>query len=526
MSQDLPRYARAVAGAVALTVGVSSALLFAAAGPASAASGPRAQSVGRFLDGQLGPQTLEDVLDLKDARATNPGTVTDQNPLDVTLAKQQSVPLTGAAQLPGSGNAIHFGAANQVAKARSNGYAYGASGAVANSGGASVGGNNNAFPASATVNLSAAAVPSPGSLPLPGAGNLAALGGVTATIGAVSALAQTPVGFGKHGSTDYGIAGLQLSIGSPALGGVLAQLGDALVAPAVPGLPGLPKLPGLPASCSFKTQALSPISLDGGAITIDPTNGSIGVDFAKLVNLNSLPANTDLLDYLINYLSSSSGLAKGLQATLNGIFTPLQAKFVTCLKDFAKPFPAPLNGVPDQVFSAITGGQAQVEDAINKGIDQLTSAAGSNPLAPLSDGLKKLIDIGVNVQPNGAAGSFTSALKATPDQATSVIAGQTIVRALEINLAPAAGSSPAATLAIANAAAGPSTPAVSAATTTPTTPATPDRHTSTAIPTGVPAGAGTHGGSPTTPLVLLSLGLALAGAGAIAWKLRIGRYGA
>src|SRR5581483_11998367 len=129
--------------------------------PAAAASGPRAQAVGRFVDGQLGPQTLESAVDVKDARASNPGTVTDQNPLDVKVGGQGEVPLSSKLQFPGSGNAIHFGAANQVAKARSNGYAYGASGAVANSGGVSVGGNNIAYPANASFDLSPKEIPNP-----------------------------------------------------------------------------------------------------------------------------------------------------------------------------------------------------------------------------------------------------------------------------------------------------------------------------------------------------------------------------
>jgi hypothetical protein len=509
MSQVSSRFARPAS--IALALGVSSALVLAAAAPASAATRPRAQSVGRFLDGQLGSQTLEDVVDLKDARATNPGTVTDQNPLDVTVAKQGTVPLSGVAQLPGSGNTVHFGAVNQVAKARSTGYAYGAAGAVANSGGASLGGNNNAYPADASINLSASAVPTPGTLPLPGAGNLAALGSVSATIGAVSALASTPAGYGKNGSTKYAIASLKLTIASPALGGVLSQLGDALTVPTLPT-----PLGGVPPQCQIKAQVLSPISLDDGAITVDPT-GSITVDFAKLVGLNGLPANTDLLDYLTKYLTSSSGLAKALQATLSGIVTPFEQKFATCVAAF----PSPVGSTLQSIFDQFGTGQKALQDALSGAIAQLTTAAGGNPLAPLSTGLKSLLDIGVNVQPNGSAGTFKSALKATPDQATPVVSGQTIVRALEINLLPAAGTSAAVTLALANAAAGPSTAPAPAAPSE-----TPVKHHDTQLPTGVPAGQGTHGGSPTAPLTLLLLGLGLAGAGALAWRLRLGRHGA
>ena len=53
-------------------------------------------------------------------------------------------------KLPGGG-AFHLGAANQVAVARTSGYSYGASGAVANSGGAALGGNDKAYPAGAKI---------------------------------------------------------------------------------------------------------------------------------------------------------------------------------------------------------------------------------------------------------------------------------------------------------------------------------------------------------------------------------------
>ena len=296
MSEVSARSARVLAAALAVTVGAGTALLFGGASAADAAGAPQSQAVGRFLDGQLGPQTLESVLDVKDARASNPGTVTDRNPLDVEVGGQGDIPLSGKLQLPGSGNAVHLGAANQVAKAKSDGFAYGASGAVADSGGASIGGSGHSYPANASIDLSAAAIPSPGTVPLPGAGNAAALGGVTASIGAVAALASTPAGFshrtGHTSSTKYQIGSLTLGLGSPALGGVLGQLGKALK------LPSVPSVPGLPSSCSIKTQALSTISLDGGAVTIDPTSGTITVDLAALlkqagVNLNALPANTD-----------------------------------------------------------------------------------------------------------------------------------------------------------------------------------------------------------------------------------------
>ena len=152
--------ARAIAAATAATVAVAT---IAVTGASSAgASAPFAQSVGRFLDGAVGTNPVQELVNLQDARATAPGTQSVQNPLNAELLGKLDLPLTGALQLPQL-LGITFGAANQVAVAHDDGYSYGASGAVSNSGGVSVGGNNSAFPADATINLR----PPPGSSETP-----------------------------------------------------------------------------------------------------------------------------------------------------------------------------------------------------------------------------------------------------------------------------------------------------------------------------------------------------------------------
>jgi hypothetical protein len=40
------------------------------------------------------------------------------------------------------------------------------------------------------------------------------------------------------------------------------------------------------------------------------------------------------------------------------------------------------------------------------------------------------------------------------------------------------------------------------------------------VPTGVPAGLGTHGGSPVLPIVLMLLALTFAGGGVVAYRTR------
>jgi hypothetical protein len=508
--------ARILAGTLALSVATGTALL-ATAGPAGAAA-PRAQAVGRFLDGALGGSPIQSIADLHDARATYPGTTSSRNPLDVTLGGQADIPLSGKLQAPGN-NVFHVGVANQVATAKANGYALGAAGAVANQGGAAIGGQGGA-PADATLNLSGAALPA-APLSLPGAGSAKTLGGLSAEFGAVAARAHTPVGAGRTGVTQYSIGSLKLVLASPALGKVLGQLSKQLKPPALPTT-GLPiKFPKK--ACSFKVQALSPISLAGGTVTIDPTSGSITIDVAALlhalgVNINALPANTDLLAYVLNYLGSAKGFAAGLQSVVSNTFVAQKQNFLNCTNTIAANFPAPFKTLVQDLYNQFKAGQTQVTDAINGVISQLAAAGGPNPFQPLVDGLKQALQIGVNVQPHGPRGTYRSPLAATPDQATPVVAGQTIVRAIEIDLGGGSGVD----LGLANAAAGPSTQTSAAPPPAPsTTPAVVHNHQ---IPTGIPAGQAPTGGGPQLPLELLAIGVALAAAGGLAYRLRPRRH--
>ncbi len=500
---------------------------------AHAADPPLAQSVGRFLDGSAGGEPIQALADVHDARAVNPGSTSAQNPLDVTLLGNLELPLSGALQLPGGG-VFKLGAVNQVAAAKSDGYAYGASGAVSNSGGISLGGSAE-FPADATIELSDAAlgdVPIPG---LPGGGSDAtapALGGVSATIGAISGLAQTKAG-GDPVTPKYQIAGLKLNLKSPALGALLGQLAaggpalQALLDPVVAAL-GAAGLP-VPASCTLSLTTLPPtISLDGGAVVIDPATGALTVDLAKLLdtlgaNLNTLPANTDLLGYVLGNLGRI--LSHGLADVINGIIDPIKDQGAQCVTD--------ITGIPNvgailgALLTNLTDGQTQLTDALTAIADSL-SAAGKPGLKQLTDALGGVAKIGVNVEsgPGKAADNteypYTSALNATPNQNTPVVANQTLVRAIEIDVLAAAGADPVASLALGNAAAGPSTPGSTPTTPVPTT-TTPTNPTD--VPTGVPAGQGVPNDSPTLPILLLILGVLMAGGAAATWRLRGGLRG-
>lgn len=484
---------------------------FAGTQSASAASAPLAQSVGRFVDGSLANKPIQQVADVKDARALAPGTQSQQNPLDVTVLSKLSLDFKNALKLPQL-LGIKLGAANQVAVAHNDGFSYGASGAVLNSGGVSVGGQDNAFPANATIDLSATGIAGNSGVPVPGGGAADALGGVKVTIGAVSALAQTPTGVGKPGTTNYGVAGLNIVAASPLLAQLLGSVGKVLGTL----LTQLNPLLKLAPNCPVLNGTIPDLSLENGAITLSASNGGLTIDLQTLLqqlnlDLNHLPANTDLIDLLINYLSSPSGLSAALNNVLTGLFTGpngLKAQVDACA-------PAGVKGGLDTLIAAVT----KLTGGLGKVLSKLQLPNGTSALKPLGDVLKKLVDIGINVQPNGASGTFTSALAATPDQATPVVAGQTIVRAIEVDLV----GDPLAAVALANAAAGPSSGAP-VTSPPPSTSAVPCANAkSCAPPTGVPAGQGSP--SSPAPLILLLAGLFLASGGAVAFKLR-GRYSA
>src|SRR5579875_2320538 len=262
--------------AAALTV----AAIATAGGGSAGASGtlPQAQSVGNFLNATLGGSTLNSVAKLKYANAQAPGAQSVQNPLDATVLNALNLPLTGALQLPQL-LGITLGAVNQVAVAHTDGSSYGGSGAVNNSGGVSVGGNNNAYPANATINLTASGIAGNSGVPLPGGSTADALGGITVNVGAVSALAQTPTGYGKAASTTYQIAGLNIQAKSPALGqllgGVLSAVTGVLGKVASAAGAVTTKLTG----CDLTSGTVpSTISLDNGAVVIDPANAGLTID--------------------------------------------------------------------------------------------------------------------------------------------------------------------------------------------------------------------------------------------------------
>ena len=533
---------RVLAGAVAATVAVAGAALVNDTS-ASAATAPAAQSAGNFVDALAGGQPLDSIVKLQYARAQAPGSTSTQNPLDVTALNAINLPLTGTLQLPQI-LGINLGAAQQVALAKLDGESFGAAGAVSNSGGASVGGAPATTPPAggATINLTASGLAgnNPVPIPVPGGTSAAALGGVVVQVGAVNSVARTPkygppLGTGWPGNctnaspTCYSIAGLNLTAASPLLGGTLTQVLNTISPVLSNVVTTLTTLLGqtaaLPTACNIAAPStLSLPPLEGGSITIS-TDGTISVSLDKLLkflglDINNLPANTDLLDYLLTYITSPQGLNKALQDAVNGLLTPLKDKFTACS--------AALQGIPGigavaglltNLTSELATGQTQLENTITGVVTALSGAGGANPLAPIATVLKQLVNLGVNVQPNlapAATNPFSTALNKLPkyNMTPPPVPYQYVVRALEVHLI----GDPAVALALANSAAGPSNPAVAPTTS----PAPSSSAAPTALPTGVPAGEATHGG-PVAPIVLLIVGLALAAAGSVAWRFR-GRH--
>ena len=613
-----PRTRTTRALAAAGVVGLASGLIVAAGGgTAQAAPTIQAQSVGRFIDGLVGGMPTQNIADLEDARAQAAPDTQDYNPFTAKLAGMAEIPVGNALKLPGGGIA-DLGAANQVAAAKTDMASLGASGAVLNSGAAQLSDQNNPYPANAQLNLSGAALGSvpipalptgnglPTTIPIPGLPvgatlptNLAALGGVSANVGAVSAIASTNNG-GTFNTPKSQIANLTLAIGSPALGGLLRQL-KGLLDPATLNtvLDGTPAA-GTPLTTLFTTftTALSAaqgsftgsdcaltatvpptITLEDGGVVVDPANGTITVDFAALVrallqvDISNLDvSNFDLISFLVENLPTI--LSQGLQNVVDGITTPLSDQFTKCTDalnaavdstPLGNVLGSPLAQALTALTTAIGTGQTSLESAIAQVTDPLVSAS-STPLTQLASGLQQVVDIGLNVQsgpkiqPKETTYPFESNLNATPNQSTPVVAGQQLVRAVEIQLLNAAtgaagaglpgvppvpgipglptgnsvnarqlagapaqvGARPllkapgdgAVALALANAAVGPGVPRQ-----VPVTVPQGTAPVNTNIPTAIPAGvAGEQPGLPVLPLVSILALLAVGAASYLQWR--------
>lgn len=149
---------KGVAIVTAALLGAGGSIL--AAAPATAA--PVASTgQGRFLSGSALGVNLDDILTVTPANAVNSGgaTDTDVHPLDVTALNAVNVDLGGGLNLLGNNGILTLGAVNQYAAANADGSSVAASGAVTNTGGIGVGGQDGVPQSNATSTCRASSAP-------------------------------------------------------------------------------------------------------------------------------------------------------------------------------------------------------------------------------------------------------------------------------------------------------------------------------------------------------------------------------
>ncbi|PZF53890.1 hypothetical protein DEJ23_14060 [Curtobacterium sp. MCSS17_008] len=418
---------RGIAVVTAALLGVGGSVL--AAAPAMAAP---AASVGqgRFISGSALGINLDDILTVTpaDARNTGGATVTDVHPLDATALNSVSVDLGNGLNLLGDNGMLTLGAVNQYAAANPDGSSAAASGAVTNTGGIGVGGQDGVPQANASLALSG----------LIGEDLAGALADVNLEVGAVSATAVQAAGPGGAQSGDYGVEDLNLTLTSPALGDTVTDLRGTLAGlqPTVNNLQTLLRsvlgqlvqVSGIPNLTAVLDSATNVTSADG-SITANLQTGAITIDVAAVLasqglNLNDLPPNTDLLPYITNALTTQllPAITSALQGVVTELTTSLRGLTVTLL------------GVPlpvGQILPVVNPVLAQVVAPINNVI----SGLGTTVVTPLADALTDIVSLQGNVQETSAGGVFTQ-------------------RALRVGLLPNAAT-PAAIVNLASATVGP-----------------------------------------------------------------------
>jgi hypothetical protein len=416
---------KGVAIVTAALLGAGGSIL--AAAPATAA--PVASTgQGRFLSGSALGLNLDDILTVTPADAVNTGgaTDTDVHPLDVTALNAVNVNLGGGLNLLGNNGILTLGVVNQYAAADADGSSVAASGAVTNTGGIGVGGQDGVPQSNATLDLSG----------LIGADLAGALANAQLEVGAVSATAAQAAGPDGAQTGDYGIAGLDLSLTSPALGTTVSGLRTTLgtLQPTVDGvedtlnaLGPLVQVQGLPDLVTVLDSATGDVTSADGSITANLQTGAITVDVAAVLtnaglDINNLPANTELLPYITEALTTQ--LLPAVTTALQGVVTQL-TQSLRGLTVTVAGIPLPVGQLLDVVNPVI----AQVVAPIN----QVVAGLGDTVITPLADALTTVVSLQANVQETSADGVFTQ-------------------RALRVALVPAAGT---AVVNLASAAVGP-----------------------------------------------------------------------
>lgn len=420
--------------ALGVTTVVSATAVVAGSGVANAADKPVSQGKGVFLSGFALGKNLDDIVKVNSAAAANMGdkdTVSDINPLGVTLLNSLNIPLGPVNLLKGNG-LLTLGAVNQAAVAKKDGSAVAGSGAVSDSGAIAVGGKNGVPASTAKLDLGALLDSSLGTDLVGGLADL------DLSVGAISASANQAKGENGKQTGDYNIASLKLNLQSPLLANLLGGLNltssQNLLGGGLTGLlngtgtgaldlnsllGGLLGTLGLsnPQLTAANVPVLSDIvaaqdlTVGDGAVTVDLSNGKITVDVEKLLqklglDLNNLPPNTELVRLILNALTEHitdlvKGVVKGLvnditdavgNITVSGTATNLLSQVV----------PLDLSSITTQIDAVLAG----VLDTVLDPVSSLLNSVGGTLLDPLFNALESLLSIRVNVQ-NKAGGAFT-----------------------------------------------------------------------------------------------------------------------
>ncbi|MFC7926659.1 choice-of-anchor G family protein [Microbacterium laevaniformans] len=345
-----------VAGAVA----VVATLAF----PASAAHAADvvSQGTGRLITTSLlGTNILDTVAALRGAVAVNPdasGDVTVDQPLDATALAGLLGLQAGSTNLFGNNGIIQLGAVGQYAQARDDGSSSAFSGAV-----------------SAAPSLIGVGTVTPSSVGSPLAGNTAQL-----KLGDPAGL----VGFGAHFGT-LAASAQQAADGTQTGQYVLADAGFDVNGTLVSGTLGLinPALNTLIALANTSGAGLTnPFASGTISLSLNDLLSAAGVS-----NVNSLPAGTDLVSYVPKAVANK--ITQQVQSVINSANTlaqQLKSNFLT--------------------FAAGVALEAAVATA-NATIVPILNGLTNSFVAPLSDALTALVQLKVNVQSNGADGSFS-----------------------------------------------------------------------------------------------------------------------
>ena len=434
MPKNTPRHKRPTPSrarqgvALGVTTVVSAAGVVAGTGVANAADKPVSQGKGVFLSGSALGKNLDEIVKVDSAAAANMGdkdTVSDINPLGVTLLNNLNIPLGPVNLLKGNG-LLTLGAVNQAAVAKKDGSAVAGSGAVADSGAIAVGGKDGVPASTAKLDLGALLGSTLGTDLVGGLLDL------DLSVGAISASAAQAKGENGKQTGDYNIADLKLNLQSPLLAGLLGNLNlaggqsqltnlsttlnglnlNTLLSGLLGGLLGTPtvNVANLPVLSTL--VANQDLTVGDGAVTVNLQNGKITVDVEKLLkalglDLNNLPPNTELVRLILDALTDHiTDLVKGV---VKGLVDDITASFedINITGSAIPLIPGPAQALPTAgLLAALQPTLDTVLDTVLDPVSDLLGSVTGPLLDPLFDALEDVLSIRVNVQ-NKSGGAFT-----------------------------------------------------------------------------------------------------------------------